>query len=144
MSALISGRSLLMTATNGDLLYTKILKKEKGNSSEDLSRRRIHSRLSFIYLYFFWASLCLSYFSLLYFQYMYSFILFFLFEHNNAQPIPADSGPIIKLLKQFYLSLILIWKAALYWSLLITKPVLEKNYFFYEINKFFISIIKGN
>ena len=49
-----------MTATNGDLLYTKILKKEKGNSLEDLSRRRIYSRLSpiyyllfiFVYLYF--------------------------------------------------------------------------------------------
>ena len=57
---ILSGRSLLMTATNGDLLYTKILKKEKGNSLEDLSRRRIYSRLSpiyyllfiFVYLYF--------------------------------------------------------------------------------------------
>ena len=64
--ALISGRSLLMTATNGDLLYTEVLKKEKGDSLRDLSRERIQSRM---YLFFsFVASLCLSSFSLVYFQ----------------------------------------------------------------------------
>ena len=71
-----------MTATNGDLFYTKVLKKEKSNSFRDLSRLRIHSIMSLIY--FFVASLCLSYFNLVYFQYMHSFILFFLFEQNIA------------------------------------------------------------
>ena len=31
-----------MTATNGDLLYTKALKKENSNSLRDLSRRTMH------------------------------------------------------------------------------------------------------
>ena len=61
-----------MTATSGDLLYAKVL--ENSNSLSDLNRRRIHSRMSLIY--FFVASLCLSYFSLVYFQYMYLLIIF--------------------------------------------------------------------
>ena len=79
-----------MTLTNGDIRYTDALKKEKSSSLRDVSRRKIHSRRSLIYLVFFFASLCLFYFNIVYFQYMH-----FYFEHNKAQPIPADSGPII-------------------------------------------------
>ena len=32
-----------MTATNGDLLYTNVLNKDKSNSLRDLSRRRIQN-----------------------------------------------------------------------------------------------------
>ena len=69
-------RSLLMTTTNGDLLYTKVLKKEKSNSLRDLSRWRIHSRMSLInyyFLFFFCSITVFVYFSSVYFQYMFFF-----------------------------------------------------------------------
>ena len=37
----ISGRSMLMTTTNGDILHTEVLKKEKSSSFRDVSIRRI-------------------------------------------------------------------------------------------------------
>ena len=71
-SELVDGRhkcGLLMTESNGDLLYTEVLKKEKckRNVIRDLSRQRIKIKMSL----FFVASLCLSCVSLVYFQYMY-------------------------------------------------------------------------
>ena len=60
-----------MTVTNGDLLYTEVLKNDKSSSLRDLSTNQI--RMSFIY--YFVASLYLSFFSLVYFQYS--------IEHNS-------------------------------------------------------------
>ena len=72
MSVLINERSLLMTATNGHLLYTEILKKETSNSLRNLRRRRILIGMSFVcFVFFFVALLCLSCFSLVYFTYKY-------------------------------------------------------------------------
>ena len=61
-----------MTAMNGDLLYIEVLKKEKSYCLINLSRRRFQSRFNLINLLLlsFVASLCLFYFSLVYFQYM--------------------------------------------------------------------------
>ena len=60
-----------MTAANGDLLYTEVLKKEKSNYLRGLNRLRIQSRMNLIIFLSFVASQCLSYFNLVYFQYMY-------------------------------------------------------------------------
>ena len=69
-----------MTATNGDLLYRKVLKKEKSNSIRDLSRRRIHSRMGLIY-YLFISFCCM--FVLFQFS-VFSVHVFIFFEHNHA------------------------------------------------------------
>ena len=54
-----------MTTTNGDLLYTEVLKKDKINSLRDLSRLRIQIKMSCFLLHH-RVSLVL-----VYFQYMY-------------------------------------------------------------------------
>ena len=40
-----------MTATNGDLLYTEFLKREKNNALRNLSTGRIQIRMGFIYFF---------------------------------------------------------------------------------------------
>ena len=79
-----------MTAINGDLLFTEVLKKEKNNSLRDLSWQRIQIGMSFIY---FLLHHCVY---LVFFFTLFSIRVFF--EHNHAQPISADRGPIITIL----------------------------------------------
>ena len=65
-----------MNAINGVFFYTKVLTKDKNNSLRDLSRRRIPSRMTFIYhLFIFVASLCLFLFYFTVFS-VHIFIIF--------------------------------------------------------------------
>ena len=89
MAALISW-SLLMTATNGDLLNTTVLKKETNNSLRDPSRRRIYSRMSFVYHLFIFC--CITVFVLLYFSLISVQVFVYYFSFLWAQSRIADSG----------------------------------------------------
>ena len=85
-----------MTAKNGDLRYTEALKNEKSNSIRDLTRRRIQSRKSLICFFFVASLITKNSIFTVFVSFQFSvFSVHIYFEHNHAQPIPADSGTII-------------------------------------------------
>ena len=148
MSALISGKSLLMTATNDDHLYSKVLVKENSNSLRDLSRRRIHIRMSLIYLLvvYLFVFCCITVFVLFYFSLVYFQYMFFFSEHNHTQPIPVDSGPIINMRMNQFKSIVLTSFLNSKFEIEILKKQLCGNSLYnttiYSINEYFKLFVK--
>ena len=109
-----------MTATNGDLLFTKVLKKETSNYLRDLSWRRIHSRIILIYLFLLHHCVCL--------------ILVLIFSKYIfwAQSRKADSG----------------WQRAYYYIILASTAFVNNRVYFintmsWRAKVFFNCILRG-